>query len=559
MVSTGTALGIIFGILIVLWIVGGAVYVHFRWGLARFVPAFLSRRISGGADTLPPPTGNGFGYARGYREKWDTVASRDGSLSLQGSIPGLSDPSASRHPPSLPEKSTSINPAGTVQQASLPPLEPNRRLPPAPLPRLEPNRRKPSLASIAALGATHDADVAKGAPSPPQPPLPPPKLDLTDELDPVTSTPPATADRVAPLPPAIPALVVPKPTRRSRGSALTSASTALGDMPLLRPSPVAGALIRPVPLTAGEVDRHRTAALERLDAIVSDDPVPSSPTRPPRVIPVGADIRALNAAPSPAPSADSRFSASTSASAARASRTSKRASTASSMMRKPVPPLEPHLANPPVPMLSSSASTVSSLSTVNTVFLNPVEPPTPTPEHTQFKTTSKPVSLPSEPFTSLDATSGGAYPSLPFPSPDGAASNTDSMSIWTRRYSDASTLAWGAARALDSPVPSSSASQMYRTRDSLWSDWAAGASGGGSPPRTFEEWEREQLAAQMGLGLGRSGSQSQSQSRRASASRSQRQSAASSLASGVGGGFGEMKPMRSVIPDVPPLPREFLP
>ena len=259
MISVGVTVGIILFIVVLFALVLVAVYLYLRSDRTRLVPAWLRARASDDADALPPP--HDFGRTRGVHEKWNTLASCDGSL------PPPSGTQSVNGTPRMTEMSLDS------AAASIPPLELNRRLPAPPLPRLEPNRRKPSLGSVMLVNNSYSQPQPQSQPQPPHdndaplPPLPPkpqrPHLDLSSEMEPVRP------------PPAIPTLSVPRPGSR-RVSHLSAASTALADMPLLRPAPHAH--MRPaLPLTSAEVDSHRARALARLDAVVS-----APPPRPPR-------------------------------------------------------------------------------------------------------------------------------------------------------------------------------------------------------------------------------------------------------------------------------------
>ncbi|KAI0690994.1 hypothetical protein C8T65DRAFT_763728 [Cerioporus squamosus] len=138
------------------------------------------------------------------------------------------------------------------------------------------------------------------------------------------------------------------------------------------------------------------------------------------------------------------------------------------------------------------------------------------------------------------------------PSATPAPSDVASSIIWTRRSSYASTYAWNGR---GSPVPSSSTSQMYRTRDSAWSGSLTGSEWTWTRP--VEEWEREQMRALAAVNAEIATDAETGRSGRASPS------GVGNGTSGLGarGGamrrnqsFGDMKAMKAVIPDLPPVP-----
>ncbi|TFK89239.1 hypothetical protein K466DRAFT_564255 [Polyporus arcularius HHB13444] len=139
------------------------------------------------------------------------------------------------------------------------------------------------------------------------------------------------------------------------------------------------------------------------------------------------------------------------------------------------------------------------------------------------------------------------------PSATPAPSDIASSIIWTRRSSYASTYAWNGR---ESPVPSSSTSQMYRTRDSAWSGSLTGTSGSEwTWTRPVEEWEREQLRA-----LAAVNAEIATDNTEVRRSGRATPSALGNSSFGAKGGvmrrnlsFGDMKAMKAVIPDLPPL------
>ncbi|KAH9930499.1 uncharacterized protein BXZ73DRAFT_101870 [Epithele typhae] len=508
--SNATVAGAVVGVLASLIIVLSAIIVWYRWPhlLPKRLPAAVSRilplstRASKTHDDFLPTHGQhslstGTSRVSSFGpEKYGTVGSRDSSPPSEGDFNA-----SSRTTPSIPDAPPQTVSYGSPPRAGgvalpLPPLAPNRRPPSVRgVPRLEPNRRKPSAGSVDLLN-TIISPVPASASKRDLPPVP--KLDLTAEIDPTPGT--SLARALTLPPPALPTLVVPRPVRHSRMSAIT-ASTALGDMPLLHHSPSARARTSlPSGSSHGhapdrgdfDVHAHRALALARLDTVV-----PPRPPRAPERSPSAASTRSTSTCTTTTATTNGRASA----------RASKRASTASSIVRKPVPALDP----------------------ADEVEPTPTRPPLPLPPHAY----GIPASFPRSPNPSV-------YPGSPGTDLDGA-----SVAEFARRFSEAS-IAWGGARALDSPVPSSATSQMYRVRDSAWSEWASaiptGGSGGGPPG---SPWGDRRASENTG------------------GSRSTRQSQTSYLSGrgggGGGGGFGEMvKPMRTVIPDVPPLPREYL-
>ena len=153
MVSTGATVGIIVAVALVCALAVATAYAHVQGSLARLLAALSCRRAPDDLDGLPPPVGGG------YREKWDTLTSRDGTPSIPGlgdrsaqPTPGYGTPLPYDPPPyrtqsrgtpvpasaPAPDMAVAMAPApgGALRHASLSPLRPNRRPPSAPLPRL---------------------------------------------------------------------------------------------------------------------------------------------------------------------------------------------------------------------------------------------------------------------------------------------------------------------------------------------------------------------------------------------------------------------------------------
>ncbi|RPD55546.1 hypothetical protein L226DRAFT_572964 [Lentinus tigrinus ALCF2SS1-7] len=455
--------------------IGGAVTLLAVGFYFRFAAMRLFRRWRSKPEVDPE--------VPGHEGQWDIHHSRnvsDVSHSQDSQRRLLDSESIAR----TPEMRTNALPAS---QVTILRLEPNRRPPstldagtaplrvtkrPRPLPRLEPNRRKPSIATTAALDMPSSSD----RPSAPPPPavVPTPKVDLEAEFKPISRPTPIVTT---------PLLKVPKPPRRSlirhSGiSGITSASTALSDMSLLKPGPNG-----PVQVDF-PVELQRAHALAKLDAIMDHPPLLTATPPPPSRTPSPSQSSAVTIpAPAQVPSGDRSPTDPT-----------------------PRSPLSPFLkrmsAQQPLSRSGSGRSRYA---------------------------TRKPV-----PPIDRSAT----------PAPSDILSSI----IWTRPSSPASTYVWNER---GSPVPSSSTSQMYRTRDSVWSGSLTGSDVTWARP--IEDWEREQMrvlavanpdpddgetarnenAGPFGVGNGSFG-------RRGPVVRHQ--------------SFGDMKAMKAMVPDVPPIP-----
>ena len=460
-------------------------------------------------------------------------------------------------------RDVSIHLVSTAEHAPLPPLQPNRRPPssviepssvrppePAPpLPRLEPLRRKPSKSKA---GRPPTLVLPSREPSPPEappkdpPPLPSPAPSSTSasekRVEPSSTTATTATTRLA--------IQMPRPVRGDLRpiSAYTSASTTLSEMPLLMPS------TRPHEVKDARLSRVLTVA--NPNEVHSPGgtflpPIPPVPPIPPIYLPTLAAEREKEI-PRPLPA-------------------------------KPLASLaNPPIRNKPAPARGDSQGT--------TLTLSPTEP-------ASLMTSSPPLSLtlsPPPPLRRQNSTSSTRSPRSPLRKPvpplviplarhSRPTSDTDtgtgtgtgtgismsmSMSMGTEGEDAASSIwapesAWRknslASTALDelagsrwgSPVPSSSASQMYRTRDSGLSEWTW--------TRPLEDWEKEQMDLRRkasagdlspphtqrslgGVGGGMSGSGGEGRwgpGHKASAS------------------MGEMRTMRAVVPDVPRVPRQF--
>ena len=456
--------------------VGGAVTLlavgfYFRFAVMRLFRRWGSN--SGGADPEVPNHDSQWGIHHS-RNISDVSHSHDSQhrLLYSESVIGT------------PEMRTRALPSS---QVTVPRLEPNRRPPSTtlevgtaplrivkrPLPRLEPNRRKPSIATTAALDLPTLSDEPEPSASPPPGVVSAPKVDLEAEFKPICRPPPIA---VAPL------LKVPKPPRRSLVrhsgiSGITSASTALSDMPLLHAGPH-GPISVEFP-----VELQRSHALAKLDAIMDHPPLPTSTPPPP--------------SRSPSPSQSSLETAGPLAEAPQA--------TGARSPIAPIPrsPLSPFLQRMSMQPLSRSGSGRSRY------------------------TVRKPV-------PPID------------PSATPAPSDVGSSIMWAQRSS------YGSMYGPSSPVPSSSTSQMYRTRDSVWSASLTGSDWTWTRP--MQDWEKEQMRRTLAVANPDPDDAETTRSR------------AASLV-GVGNGnsgprtsvvrhqsFGDMKAMNTVVPDVPPMP-----
>ncbi|KAI1789445.1 hypothetical protein LXA43DRAFT_892850 [Ganoderma leucocontextum] len=442
--------------------------------------------------------------------QWDVLAWNEASaiVSTAASTP---EPFATH---TARMRDVSIHLVGTAEHASLPPLRPNRRPPsgvldppsarpaePAPpLPRLEPLRRKPSKSRRPAA-----LTLPAREPTPPEtPPKEPPPLP-----SPSPSSSSASEKRAVPSSTGTVVIRMPKPVRAELRpiSAYTSASTVLADMPLLKPS------ARPHESKDARLSRVLTVANQNeayspggpfLPPIPPVPPIPpiylpqpTSEKEPPRPLPAkpldslsGPSLRTTSTPTHPTPQSTTQ-SPTSPASASEASSPALRRQNSSSSTRSPRLP-----ARKPVPPLV-----------------------------------------------------------IPFSNHSRSPSEGDAMSsIWGapesgwRKNSLASTALdslvcsrWG------SPVPSSSASQMYRTRDSGMSEWTW--------TRPLEDWEKEKeqfnlrrkasagdLSPPHGQrGVGAVGGGEGRMGHKASAS------------------MGEMRAMRGVVPDVPKVPTQYRP
>ncbi|KAI0747154.1 hypothetical protein C8Q80DRAFT_825022 [Daedaleopsis nitida] len=392
--------------------------------------------------------------APGYDVRWDNAScdpSMTGSVSEHNLLP----------PRTIGTPEMRMIPSNG-SSGDLPRLEPNRRppstvlgwpesnastpepLPPLPPPRLEPNRRKPSIAAL----ASQDARSTK--PVPPVPPLPTQapshphrspeaqRLDLEDEFKPLA------APRPTPIPAPI-LLSIPKPpyrhatARQSGASAFTSVSTALSDMSLLKP---AGRVPPSEPALTEEVEEQRALALVRLGAVMdSASRLTSSPELP-------------SQSPSPSPS------------------------DATARVRVPV-------AQDPVAPHSSRTHTGAAVRTPTSPRIQAIRQQAFTSSlvrsgstgSTRTNRSSRSARKPVPPLDPADEYGSGTG------SGTGTSVGISDLELWstTRRSSyEGSTLTWAG-----SPVPSSSTSEMYRIRDSAWSEWTW--------TRPLENWEREQL------------------------------------------------------------------
>ena len=469
--------------------VGGVVALltagfYFRWG---HIWKKLRRKHKEGKPDLPE-------YAAPWNQYPSQVASVAGSVSEQHLL-------SSRAMGDLEMQMASSNPSAVT----LPRLEPNRRPPSTvmdvamvvPLPRLEPNRRKPSVRNLPHVAPSQEPIPPVPPPQSHTPPIPtrtpsPPKVDLEAEFKPMPRQPP-------PIPAPI-LLGTPKPpqrnTRHSATSAYTSASTALSDMPLLKPGT----------RTSAQIELQRALALAKLDTMKNHPhqypyPVPTVP------LPV-----ATPPPPSPSPTATSTVFST----------------------RPPTPPSPAHTATP-----RASTLALSPASTSYTYLRSPTSPRIQALQAQASQSVSRSGS------TRSNASRRSRRKPVPPLDPSDATSE-----MWSAPRSSFESARTAMTTTRGSPVPSSSTSQMYRIRDSAWSEWTW--------TRPMENWEREQLRVLasvmavddngdgMGVGMG---------------------SPPVPPAGGAGPGpgakgtknlrhqsFGEMKAMRSVVPDSLPAP-----
>lgn len=478
---------------------------YFRWGA---ICKRLHKRKDKDSRDLPTR----------YEGQWDNIPSQN--TSFAGSV-------SDHHllPPRPVE--TSEMRMSSSSQTALPRLEPNRRPPStfhrhgtipaeplAPPRRLEPNRRKPSLANVVGELARPRETTPPLPPSnsstPPPPPVP--KIDLEAEFKPIPRPPP-------PIPAPI-LLSTPKPPRRhtsrqSATSAFTSASTTLSEMPLLKPG------VR----TPAQIEMQRALALMKLDS-VKDRP-PPVPPRPP-----------LPTAKPPPPSPT--------------------VSSTATVRRSSTPPPSPtgaatmFSARPPSPAMTAKprASTYARSAPSSPSVRSPTDPRV---QALQVLASKNSGSLSRSGSTRTNGSSRPRRKPVPPLDPSDAAS-VGASEMWSpRRSSFDSTRTW---TGRGSPVPSSSTSQMYRIRESAWSEWTW--------TRPMEDWEREQLkvlatvitaeseseGARMGMPVPGSFPEGRGAGvgvvpvsptiPKSKATRSLRHQS-----------FGEMKAMRTVVPDAP--------
>ncbi|TBU29452.1 hypothetical protein BD311DRAFT_777578 [Dichomitus squalens] len=375
---------------------------------------------------------------------------------------------------------------------ALPPLQPNRRppsmfdpalvvsspQPPPPLPRLEPLRRKPST-TLAAL-------TVPSRESSPPPPIPPKEPELEKRI--------ATT---------LPTLAAPKPVLGADlrpSSAYTSASTALSDMTLLKPST----------RLRREDEPEKDVRLSRVLTVANPDkgflpPIPPVPPIPPIYLqPKQEPSPTLTTSPRPLPP-------------------------------KPSLPSSP-LAHSP---LSEARTRMDSLSPTTPSSTSYYAPSSLRRSNSTGSTRTPPMRKP--------------VPPLIIPGRADFSSFDAASSVWgagSRKNSLAST-AWDDAPAVfsryGSPVPSSSASQMYRARDSGLSEWTW--------TRPLEEWEKEQMnirrktsAGELTPPLGQRGARKEGSG-----------DSWGRLGHKTSASMGEMRVARGIVPDVPPVPRQYLP
>ena len=149
---------------------------------------------------------------------------------------------------------------------------------------------------------------------------------------------------------------------------------------------------------------------------------------------------------------------------------------------------------------------------------------------------------------SASSSSTADAPVPPLDPSDGASET------WSaRRASFESAQTWTGGRG--SPVPSSTTSQMYRIRESAWSEWTW--------TRPMENWEREQLRVLASV-IAVDGDSEPAVPLPGSPPAEQRApevvspKGARAIRSLRHQSFGEMKAMRTVIPDAPAGPRDYV-
>ncbi|PIL27851.1 hypothetical protein GSI_11005 [Ganoderma sinense ZZ0214-1] len=439
--------------------------------------------------------------------QWDVLSWNEASAlaSTEASTPEPFPNPPHTHAHTARMRDVSIHLVSTAEQhASLPPLQPNRRppssvidpavnvpppepAPPLPLPRLEPLRRKPSKSKVSrppALVLPSRESTPPETPPKDPPPLPSPAPSSTSasgsgsasasekRTEPsVTETMTTTTTTTARL-----AIQMPKPVRGDLRpiSAYTSASTTLSEMPLLKPStrphPHEGkdARLSRVLTVANPGDAHSPGGVMARPVL---PPIPPVPPIPPIYLPkLAAEREREKEAPRPLP-----LPAKPLASLSRIGNGNVNGGGSGS-------------GNKPLPTRTDSQST--------TLTLSPTSPGSPPLRRQNSASSSRsprsplrkpvpPLVLPLAPARHSRSTSEGE----PEPEPEDVGS---SFSIWApesggwRKNSLASTaLSELAGSRWGSPVPSSSASQMYRTRDSGLSEWTW--------TRPLEDWEKEQM------------------------------------------------------------------
>ncbi|KAI0765411.1 hypothetical protein C8Q74DRAFT_1371216 [Fomes fomentarius] len=469
---------------------------YFRWGA---ICKRLQKKKDKDSRDLPTR----------YEGQWDNIPSQN--TSIAGSV-------SDHHLLPPPTVAIAEMRMSSSSQTTLPRLEPNRRPPStfpglgaeplAPPRRLEPNRRKPSLANVRDDTAAPTFELLYSSTSPV------PKVDLEAEFKPIPRPPP-------PIPAPI-LLSTPKPPRRhtarqSATSAFTSASTTLSEMPLLKPG------VR----TPAQIEMQRALALMKLDSVMDrPPPVPPRPplptATPPPPSPTVSSIATIrrSATPPPSPtgtatkfSARARPPSPTMTAAPRAS-THARSAPTSPSVRSPTDPRVQALQ-----VLASKSS--GSLSRSGS---------------TRTNGSSRPRRKPVPPLDPSDAASVGVSEMW---SP--RRSSFDSTRTWTGR---------------GSPVPSSSTSQMYRIRESAWSEWTW--------TRPMEDWEREQLKVLASVITAESESEGARMGMPVPGSPPEGRGAgvgvvpvsppvpmSKAMRSLRHQSFGEMKAMRTVVPDAP--------
>ncbi|KAM5541809.1 hypothetical protein V8D89_004538 [Ganoderma adspersum] len=385
-------------------------------------------------------------------------------------------------------RDVSIHLVSTAEHAPLPPLQPNRRPPSSvidpssarppelapPLPRLEPLRRKPSKSKASRPPALV---LPAREPTPPEtppkdpPPLPSPTPSSTSasekRLEPSSTTMTLTTTKLT--------IQMPRPVRGDLRpiSAYTSASTTLSEMPLLKPS------TRP--------HEGKDARLSRVLTVANPNevhspggaflpPIPPVPPIPPIYLPkLAAEKEKETPRPLPAKPLGSLASPPT----RNKPIPTRGDSQSTALTLSPTSPAS--LISSPSPALSLAFSSPSPLRRQNSASStrsprSPLRKPVP-PLVIPLARHSRPTS---------DADTGtGTGTGTGTEGEDAASSIWAPESGWRKNSLASTALDELAGSRWGSPVPSSSASQMYRTRDSGLSEWTW--------TRPLEDWEKEQM------------------------------------------------------------------